>query len=268
MLPGVYKAVKKDGTIYYRSSITFRKKHISLGSFDTEDDASRAYFTADQLLNSSLAIEDAFYMTRYLPFKKIVILCNFRDNNMYVSTPIYLRKNYFSYYLSIQKELKFDIDDLFYYSSKNIMQRRGHLFVNDYGMQVTILSRYGIKPHAVVGKDYEFANGDDTDYRYSNIVLINPYFGVSRIGEPGDYRFKTVLHINGNYIVGIYKTQENAAIAYNKAVDMAMDAGISKNYQKNFINDYSSKQYKEIYDLVKIRPNLLAYLQSIKTTFD
>ena len=29
----------------------------------------------------------------------------------------YARKNYFSYYLSIHRELKFDIDDLFYYSS-------------------------------------------------------------------------------------------------------------------------------------------------------
>ena len=42
MLPGVYQAVKKDGTIYYRSSITYQGKHISLGSYSTEEEAHRA----------------------------------------------------------------------------------------------------------------------------------------------------------------------------------------------------------------------------------
>ena len=32
-LPGVYQAKKKNGTIYYRSSLTYRAKHISLGSY-------------------------------------------------------------------------------------------------------------------------------------------------------------------------------------------------------------------------------------------
>ena len=35
MLPGVYQAKKKDNTIYFRSSITYSGKHISLGSFET-----------------------------------------------------------------------------------------------------------------------------------------------------------------------------------------------------------------------------------------
>ena len=35
MLPGVYQAKKKDDTIYFRSSITYSGKHISLGSFET-----------------------------------------------------------------------------------------------------------------------------------------------------------------------------------------------------------------------------------------
>ncbi len=264
MLPGAFKATKKDGTIYYRSSITYLKKHISLGSFDTEDAASRAYYTADQLLKSSLSIEDAFYMTRYLPFEKIVCLCNFRDNKMYVATPIYLHKNYFSYYLSIQKELKFDIDDLFYYSTKTIMQRRGHLFVNDYGMQVTLLSRYGIKPHAVLGRDYEFANGDENDYRYSNIVVTNPYYGVVRTtGKTGIFQYKAILHINGNYIVGVYDTLEDAAVAYNKAVDLALASGITKNYPKNFIDDYNTKQYLEVYHRIALRKKFLNYLNSL-----
>ena len=40
---GVYTARKKDGTIYYRSSVTFMNKHISLGSFDSFDIANKVY---------------------------------------------------------------------------------------------------------------------------------------------------------------------------------------------------------------------------------
>ena len=31
-LPGVYETTKKDGSIYYRSSITYHQKHISLAT--------------------------------------------------------------------------------------------------------------------------------------------------------------------------------------------------------------------------------------------
>ena len=50
MLPGVYQAKKKDNTIYFRSSITYSGKHISLGSFDTEEMAHEAYLYAGRLL--------------------------------------------------------------------------------------------------------------------------------------------------------------------------------------------------------------------------
>ena len=43
MLPGVYKAARKDGTLYYRCSITYQNKHISLGSFEKEETAHLAY---------------------------------------------------------------------------------------------------------------------------------------------------------------------------------------------------------------------------------
>ena len=101
MLPGVYSAKKKDGTIYYRSSITYKSKHISLGSFDSEYSANQAYIIATEIIKGSDSIENSFYRTYALPFEKIVSLINFRDNNMYIPTPIYLRKNYFSYYLDI-----------------------------------------------------------------------------------------------------------------------------------------------------------------------
>ena len=50
LLPGVYKAKKKDSSIYYRASITYRGKHISLGSFSDESDANQAYLDAKSIL--------------------------------------------------------------------------------------------------------------------------------------------------------------------------------------------------------------------------
>ena len=46
---GVYEVTKKDGTPYFRSSITFRGKHISLGSFSRAEDANGAYLEAGEL---------------------------------------------------------------------------------------------------------------------------------------------------------------------------------------------------------------------------
>ena len=263
MLPGVYTATKKDGTVYYRSSITYRNKHISLGSFETEEDASQAYLKADFLLRGHSTIEDSYYISRYLPFEKIVTLINFRDNNLYIPNPIYLRKNYFDYYLSINHILKFDIDDLFYYSSHKIMRRQGHLFVNDYGMQIRILTRYGIKPHAVRGRDYEFVNGDANDMRYSNIRVMNPYYGVTEITVKGIPKYQAKIHINGNYSIGKYSTPEKAAVAYNKAVDLAKQAGIDREYPENYIESLSGKEYAEIYTKIKISPKYLDYLKGL-----
>ena len=46
MEKGVFQAVKKDGTVYYRASFTFRSKHVSLGSFSDEATAHQAYLEA------------------------------------------------------------------------------------------------------------------------------------------------------------------------------------------------------------------------------
>lgn len=263
MLPGVYQATHKDGSVYYRSNITYKNKHISLGSYDSERDAHQAYRTASAIINNNESIENSFYMTYALPFEKIVSLINFRDNNLYIPTPIYLHKNYFSYYLSISYELKFDIDDLFYYSSHKIIQRQGHLFVNDYGMQVTILSRYGIKSHAVCGRDYKFANGDQTDFRYSNIIIINKYYGVSQFQKNGQIYYKTKIHINGNYTIGIYSSEEKAAIAYNKAIDLAKVSGIEKSFTENYIESLTGKEYAELYTQIKVSQKFIEYLNSL-----
>ncbi|MGN0426399.1 MAG: hypothetical protein ACI4F0_01245 [Agathobacter sp.] len=279
MLPGVYQATKKDGSVYYRSNITYRNKHISLGSFSTEAKAHEAYCVANHYLcgrrlfddvleeyisgehSSDDAKNDSVYT---LSFEKMVSLFNFRDHGMYVSNPIYLRNNYFSYYLSPTEELKFDIDDLFYYSQHKILRRQGHLFVNDYGMQVTILSRYGLKNYAVCGRDYAFANGDKADLRYSNVVVINRYYGVTAYEKKGKTRYRVKIHINGNYTVGTYSTEEKAAIAYNKAVDLARKAGIDRNFNENYVDSLTPSEYADFYLKVKISEKYMQYIQDYK----
>lgn len=264
MKPGVYLAKKKDGTIYYRSSITYKNKHISLGSFETEDAAHQTYMDATSLISSTMTIEDVVQASLHLPFDKAVSIINFRDNGLYIGNPIYLRKNYFSYYLSESEELKFDIDDLFYYSSHRILRRQGHLYVNDYGMQVTILSRYDIRNHSVCGRDYYFANGDKTDMRYSNIVLVNRYYGVSQyIGKNQQPRYRVKIHINGNYTIGTYSSETKAAIAYNKAVDLAKAFGVNKNFPTNYIEELSASDYADIYVKLKISTKYMNYLKSL-----
>lgn len=265
MKPGVYQAVKKNGSIYYRSSITYKNKHISLGSFTSEKDANTAYKEAGDILFKNIAIEKlATHHFEQLPFDKAISLINFRDNKIYIGTPIYLCKKYFSYYLSATEVLTFDIDDLFYYSSHRILRRQGHLYVNDYGMQVSILSRYGIKSHAVVNRDYYFVNDNPYDLRYSNIVVVNRYFGVMKFQTPkGITRYRAKIHINGNYTVGTYTTEEKAAIAYNKAADLAKAYGIAKNFPENYVEDLSPKDYADIYVKLKISSKYMEYLKTI-----
>lgn len=269
MLPGVYPANRKDGTPYFRAGIHYKNKHISLGSYAAEHLANAAYLEADRLLHDTgISLESALFSLQTLSFEKIVVLCNFRDNGMYIKTPIYLRRNYFSYYFSKNEEFKFDIDDLFFYSQHKILRRGGRLFVNEYGMQTSIFSRYGIPNYGVPGRDYTFANGDSTDLRYSNVIVLNSYHGVIRHVQNGMVRFKARIHINGNYLIGSYSTPIKAAVAYNKAADLAKKHGISKNFPENYVEELSAKEYAELYTKIKISSKYLAYLDSLKPISD
>ena len=113
-LPGSFKAKKKDGTIYYRSSITYKNKHISLGSFSTEQEAHLGYIEATNLISNPEITLDDYSNESVLTFEKWVVLLNFRDNHIYFSTPIYVRPKFFYYYLSSKERFTFDIDDLFF----------------------------------------------------------------------------------------------------------------------------------------------------------
>ena len=259
MLKGVYLAQKKDGTLYYRASITYKNKHISLGSYDTEINANNAYLAADKLINSQNITLNSYFEDSPLPFEKWVIIINFRDNGLYFGTPIYARPKFFYYYLSPHDVYKFDIDDLFYYSSHKIMKRNGHLFVADYGMQVNILNRHGIKNFAVEGKDYIFLNGDNTDFRNENLKIINRYQGVSIEETKGKSRYKARINIPGYYTIGTYTSEEEAAIAYNKAIDILKRNGIKKNYSPNYIDGLSPSKYADIYSRLKVSEKIINY---------
>lgn len=257
-LKGVYPATKKDGSQYFRSSITYRSKHISIGSFSAQQDASLCYKEAEALLYSDTSISD-YTESSLLSFEKWVTLINFRDHKIYFKTPIYLRNKYFYYYLSPSEILKFDSDDLFFYAHHTIQRRGNHFFVSDYGMQINIVNRYGIKNFAVKDKDYIFVNGDSLDFRYENIQIINRYQGVEEYEVNGWKKFKVKIHVKGNFVVGTYRTENEAAIAYNKAIDILKSKGVNKNYTFNYIDDLSSKEYAEIYSKCKISKKLLSY---------
>ena len=110
---GIYISTKKDGSIYYRVSLTYRNKHISLGSFTDKEHASHAYREAKAILSDSACTHTA-YTPKYLGYDKFITLVNFRDNGIYIKTPIYIMPHFFLYYYSSETIFTFDIDDLFY----------------------------------------------------------------------------------------------------------------------------------------------------------
>ncbi len=269
---GVYQTKLKNGKPSYRASLTSHGRHISLGSFPSRAKAHRAYLEGRRILSDDPATGDltidrleSIASSFVLSYSKIVMLLNLRDNGLYFATPIYIRKRLFHYYLSETERLTFDREDLFYYARHRIMRRGGHLFVADYGSQVTIFGRYGIRPFAVKDRDYRFINGDDTDFRYSNIEIINPYHGVLRQGNIGNYKYKAFLHLRGNHTVGTFDDPETAAIAYNKAVDLAKKNGITKDFPLNYLDSVAPRTYAEIYDSIRISDRLTTYLNSVLT---
>lgn len=260
MLAGVYETTKKDGAPSYRASFTYKGKHISLGSFPTKEGAHRAYLTAELLLRSPegarLSLNDYASAGKPVSYEKWVILLNLRDNGIYFKTPIYLYRRYFVYHYNEEIHLKFDADDLFYYSNHKIMKRGGHLFVADYGMQVTLTSRYGIKAHAVEGRDYRFINGDPTDFRYGNLEIFNRYTGVTAEYRKGRLVYLSKIHVNGYYMIGRYDSEEEAAIAYNKAADLLNKLGIEKNYARNYVEGLTEQEAADLYQRIRISPKL------------
>uniref|UniRef100_UPI004055CC7F hypothetical protein n=1 Tax=Acetatifactor sp. TaxID=1872090 RepID=UPI004055CC7F len=256
---GVFPATKKNGEVYFRASLTYRRKHISLGSYATPELAHEAYLEGCRILTDDTIDLMQYHSNSPLAFEKWVCLMNFRDNNIYFGNPIYIGQRLFYYYMSPTHILKFDMDDLFYYSSHKIMRRGGHYFVADYGMQVNIVSRYGIKNYAVMNVDYRFRNGDNTDFRRENLEIWNTYHGVRSIKKNGQLMYTARIHIKGNYIIGTYSTELEAAIAYNKAIDILKKNGVTKNFTPNYVEGVSPRQYAEIYSELQISSKVQEY---------
>ena len=258
-LTGVFTAKHKDGSIYFRASLTYRNKHISLGSYDTELEAHETYLCALNLIKDVSIRLDDYEPASPLSFLKWVSLINFRDNGIYFNTPIYIRPRFFYYYFAPSDFFIFDLDDLFYHSSRKISRRGGHYFVADYGMQVNIMSRYGIKNYAVENKDYRFINGSRNDLRYENIEILNRYNGVRIVQEKGQTRYQVKIHVKGNVTVGTYATETEAAIAYNKAIDLLKKAGVDKAYAPNYMEGMSPAAYADLYSAIKVSSRLYNY---------
>ncbi len=262
MLPGVTKTKKKDGTIYYRSAFTIKSKHISLGSYATEEQAHQAYREANAIVREKKYTIEDYGDSFYLPFEKFVILMNFRNTGIYFKTPIYLQSGYFYYYLAPERYLIFDREDMFFYAEHKIQIRGGYYFVCDYGSQYNILSRYGIKNYAKKGTDYIFVNQNDMDFRYENINVINEYMGVTKRenrDNPQKSDYECIIHIRGNYLVGRYPDNITAAIAYNKAVDTLKALGLKKKYIKNYIHELSATEYHQAYAKIQISSKISHY---------
>jgi len=119
MQPGVFQAKRKNGEIYYRANITYLGKHISIGSYDTEEACNKAYLEAKALLSDpQIGILSFSVKKNILPFNKYVsLIANppyMGRNNMNDTLTSYLDKKY--------KEAKQDLYASFmqlYYLKKN-----------------------------------------------------------------------------------------------------------------------------------------------------
>ena len=102
-------------------------------------------------------------------------------------------------------------------------------------------------------------NGNENDYRYSNLNVLNPYHGVTIVHDKGHTEYIAKLHLNGNYLIGRFPSLIEAAIAYNKAVDLACMHGCTKQFPQNYIDSLSSKEYLAYYKKITLPDRLLSY---------
>lgn len=264
LLKGVYKRVDSNGNDRFTASFTYKSKHISLGSFGDMESANAAYNEALALIsdNRNKSFND-YDENINLSFEKWITIINFRDNGLYIKNPIYLRRKFFEYYLSPSEVMKFSAEDLFYYSHHKIIRRGRHFFVADYGMQVNIMHRYGIRSFAVPGKDYIFLNGDNLDFRYENLKIINRYTGVRLEKNFPKPSYVVKIHIKGSVIVGRYDDETMAAIAYNKAANLLVSKGFIRNYELNYIDGLSKTEYETKYNMVKLSKRFLRLISSL-----
>ncbi len=62
-----------------------------------------------------------------------------------------------------------------------------------------------------------------------------------------------------NYTIGTYTTDTEAAIAYNKAIDILKKAGVTKNFTPNYLDGLSPSAYADLYTKIHISPKITNY---------
>lgn len=250
----IYPTVIKD-KLQYKLYFVYEKQKIYLGTYPSMEDAQKILCEAENIMHLASGIPDfALYRMNY---KKIVSLCNLRDNKRYIKNPIYLYPNYFDYYLSKDCKLTFDHKELFFFSTYKIHKRGNYLYTQDTISQQNLLSRYGIPNHSVINKDYRFKNGNPFDFRRDNLEIINLYKGVRKRCTKNTTFYVAYIYSNTTLIIGHYTTELEAAIAYNKAVDYLERINSTKDYTRNVIPYLTQSEYEAIYNRLTISPRIL-----------
>ena len=80
--------------------------------------------------------------------------------------------------------------------------------------------------------------------------------------ENGATHYKVFIHINGNYKIGSYASEASAAVAYNKAADLAKTFGVTKQFPENYVDTLNPREYAELYTHVKISKKYIDYLKT------
>ena len=87
--------------------------------------------------------------------------------------------------------------------------------------------------------------------------------GVTQELKSGKPSYVATIHINGNYIIGRYATEETAAIAYNKAADFLTEHGLNKQFIRNYISSLSPTDYEALYRTIPISSKLDTVINSL-----
>lgn len=251
----IYPVTKNDVTTY-RVYFVANSKKIYLGAYKNEVTAQRVLEEAKTIMKASFGLH--LMHDFLLDYKKQVCLSNYRDYSVYIKNPIYLHDTYFTYYLSKDTFLIFDNKDLFYFSTSHIRKRGNYLYIQDSISQQNLLSRFGIPNHSVVGKDYIFRNGNTLDFRRENLQILNAYKGVSQKLYKGNTLYMTHIFTTKNILVGKYESEIEAAIAYNKAIDLLSKEHANYHFVPNTIAFLTQSEYDALYTKLKISPRLLS----------
>ena len=72
------------------------------------------------------------------------------------------------------------------------------------------------------------------------------------IREKNTVKYRARLHLRSYYLIGYYDSAIEAAIAYNKAVDIVKKRFPGKNYEVNYIAELKASEYAGIYKQVEV----------------